>query len=319
MRLFRLRVVAMSTEFELLHNAYLLTALTSVTFGVIGSFVVARRIGYLTGAIAHSAFGGVGVGLWLSQTVTAGALGFGALARLLVGGSEEQGSALCAKLGALIRPVPSALFFAALSALVVDFIRRNANEREETLLGALWALGVGIGLVFIEKVNGYASVNAYLFGDVLLVSRSDVWFSAILSAVILALTLLNFKRLEAVCFDEEFAELRGINVARQNRLLLLLTSVTVVLLMRVTGMALIVSLLTLPAATACRFTKRLSTTIVASIVICLLGSLLGIKISYCLNISTGPTITLVVAAFYLVALILRPIREFLRKLRGVAS
>lgn len=307
----------MSTEFELLHNAYLLTTLTSVTFGVVGSFVVARRIGYLTGAIAHSAFGGVGVGLWLSQTVGAGALGFGALSRLL-SGSAAGGSALCARLAACIRPVPCALVFAALSALLVDFIRRRANEREETLLGALWALGVGVGLICIEKVDGYASVNAYLFGDVLLVSRADVWFSAVLSVVILSLTIWNFKRLEAVCFDEEFAELRGVNVARQNRLLLLLTSVTVVLLMRVTGMALIVSLLTLPAATACRFTKRLGSTIVASIVLCLFGSLLGIKLSYELNISTGPTITLVVALFYLIALLVHPLRRLMTR-AGVMS
>ncbi len=286
---------------DILSNTRTLTAIASVTFGVVGSFVVARRIGYLAGAIAHSAFGGVGFGLWFKQELSRGALGALALAAALTSG-EESGRELCGSIAERIQPIPVAIVFSILAAALVDWIRRRAKEREETLIGAVWAIGAALGLLFLEKVDGYASATTYLFGDVLLVSKSEILFAGILSGVILIALFFNFKKLEAVCFDEEFAELRGINVQRQNRLLLMLTAITVVLFMRVVGMALVVTLLTLPAATASRFTKRLSSTIFASICVCLLGSLLGVDISYRLNLATGPTITLVVAAFYVVAL-----------------
>ena len=113
---------------------------------------------------------------------------------------------------------------------------------------------------------------------------------------------VNFKKLEAVCFDEEYALLRGVNVGRQNRLLLALTAVTVVLMLRLVGMAMIVALLTLPAAIANRFTKRLGSMIACAIAVCFVGSWLGIWLSVQLNSSTGPTIILVVALFYALSL-----------------
>ncbi len=286
---------------EFLQNVYLLSALSSVTFGVVGAFVVARRIGYLSGAISHCAFGGVGFGLWLKQTLAAGAFGTLALAEIFCG--KGNGERVCAKLGEFVNPIPSALVFAVLAALLVDWIRRHAKEREETLLGAVWAVGMAIGLVFLERVKGYnASASTYLFGDVLLVTRSDVWVSAILGACVLAAVFANFKKLEAVCFDEEYALLRGVNVGRQNRLLLTLTAVTVVLMLRLVGMAMIVALLTLPAAIASRFTKRLGSMIACAVAVCFVGSWLGIWLSVQLNSSTGPTIILVVALFYALSL-----------------
>ena len=286
---------------EFLRNVYLLSAVSSVTFGVIGAFVVARRIGYLTGAVSHCAFGGVGIGLWLQQVLTNGSFGIVALASFFVGNASAK--EVCKNLGAHIDPVVCALIFAVLAALLVDWIRRHAKEREETILGAVWAIGMAIGLIFLEKVSGNNSnVSTYLFGEILLVSMRDVWFSAIFGAIILGTVFFNFKKLEAVCFDEEYALLRGVNVGRQNRLLLVLTSIAVVLMLRLVGMAMIVALLTLPAATASRFAKRLDTMIVASIVVCFVGSWLGVWLSAELDCSTGPVIILVVAVFYAVSL-----------------
>ncbi|MBR4833101.1 MAG: metal ABC transporter permease [Thermoguttaceae bacterium] len=285
---------------DFLKNVYLLSAISSVTFGLIGALVVARRVGYLAGAISHCAFGGIGFGLWLKQTLATGALGTLALATLFSSG--ENAPQLCERWSSFVDPIPAALAFAVLSALLVDAIRRRAKEREETLLGAIWAIGMAVGLLFIERVDGYASVSTYLFGDVLLIGKSDVWTAAALGGAILAVVACDFKRLEAVCFDEEFAELRGVNVDFQNRLLLTLTAVAVVLMLRVVGMAMIVALLTLPAATAGRFTKRLSATIIGSIAICFVGSWLGIWLSFLLNFSTGPTIILVIAIFYALSL-----------------
>ena len=299
----------------LLHTRTL-TAIASITFGIVGSFVVARRIGYLAGAIAHSAFGGVGFGLWFKQELARGAFGALALATAFSSG-KEGGLEFCGKIAEQIQPIPVALVFSILAAALVDWIRRRAKEREETLIGAIWALGAALGLLFLEKVDGYASATTYLFGDVLLVSKSEIRFAAVISVAILVAVLLNFKKLEAVCFDEEFAELRGINVQAQNRLLLVLTAATVVVFMRLVGMALIVTMLTLPAATACRFTKRLSSTIIATIAVCFFGSQLGVELSYHLNFSTGPTITLVVAAFYVIALVASALTK--RVARGLAT
>ena len=298
---------------ELLGNVYLLCALASVTFGTIGAFVVARRIGYLTGAIAHCAFGGVGFGLWFQQALATGSLGALVLARFICGGSSERATNLCQEISAHIDPVYLALFFSAMAAMLVDTIRRRAGERGETLLGAIWALGMALGLLFLDHVNGYVSTSAYLFGDVLLVGTRDVQFAAWLGLGIITTVILDFKRLEAICFDEEYAELRGVNVGLQNRLLLLLTAITVVLMMRVVGLALIVALLTLPAATAGRFTKRLSTMIAASIVICFIGSQLGVWLSYRLNFSTGPTIILIISLFYAASLPLSSLRVLIQK------
>ena len=287
---------------DFLKNVYLLSAISSVTFGLIGALVVARRIGYLAGAISHCAFGGVGFGLWFQQALKTGALGPLALAACFT--SPENAPKLCERWSSFVDPIPTALLFAILSALLVDAIRRRAKEREETLLGAIWAIGMALGLLFIERVDGYVSVSTYLFGDVLLIGRSDIWTAAALGGAILLVVFCDFKRLEAVCFDEEYAELRGVDVDFQNRLLLTLAAVAVVLMLRIVGMAMIVALLTLPAATAGRFAKRLGTTIIASIVICFVGSWIGIWLSFLLNFSTGPTIILVVAVFYGISLLL---------------
>lgn len=280
---------------EFLINVYLLSAVASVTFGAIGAFVVARRIGYLTGAVSHCAFGGVGFGLWLQQLVAQG-FGAGVVGLFAAKGTEL---AVCQRISSWIDPVTSAMVFAILAALLVDWIRRHAKEREETLLGAIWAIGMALGLLFLERVSGNnSSASTYLFGEILLVSQRDVVMAAGFGVFIGALIFLNFKKLEAVCFDEEFAGLRGVDVGRQNRLLLVLTALAVVLMLRLVGMAMIVALLTLPAATASRFTKRLSSMILVSILVCFIGSWLGIWLSVKLNCSTGPTIILVIALFY---------------------
>ena len=286
---------------EFLKNVYLLSAVASVTFGVIGSFVVARRIGYLTGAISHCAFGGIGIGIWLQQAFASGSLGSLALVSLFA--PREKAGEICRTLSESVDPVAFALIFSVLAALLVDWTRRRAKEREETLLGAIWAIGMALGLLFLERASGNnASASTYLFGEILLVSQADVWRASVFGIIILVAVYFNFKKLEAVCFDEEFAALRGVNVAAQNRLLLVLTAITTVLMLRLVGMAMIVALLTLPAATASRFTKRLGSMIAASIAVCFLGSWLGIWLSARLDCSTGPVIILVVAIFYAISL-----------------
>ena len=168
---------------DFLKNVYILSAISSVTFGLIGALVVARRIGYLAGAVSHCAFGGIGFGLWFQQALKTGALGTLALAAFFT--SPENAPQLCERWSSFIDQIPTAILFAILSALLVAAIRRRAKEREETLLGAIWAIGMALGLLFIERVDGYVSVSTYLFGDVLLVGQNDIWTAAILGGAIL--------------------------------------------------------------------------------------------------------------------------------------
>ena len=288
-------------EYGFLRMAFLLSAAASVTFGLIGALVVVRRIGYLAGAISHCAFGGIGIGLWLKQTILAGGCGFAALAALIAG--KEDAPAFLARFSERIDPTHVAALVALLSALAVAAIQKRAREREDALIGLLWSLGMATGLLFLDRTTGYVSISGWLFGDIMLISAADLRTVFALSVAVCLIGFLFFKRLEAVCFDEEFARLRGVNAARYYRLLLLLTAVSVVLMLRVVGMVLVIALLTIPASAASRLTKRLGPMILWSIFFCFIGSWLGIWLSFRLNFSTGPMIIVVVSAIYFLTIL----------------
>lgn len=289
-------------EFGFLRTALLFTAAASVTFGLIGTFVVVRRIGYLAGAISHCAFGGIGIGFWLKEAAASGVCGFGTAAALFAG--KEEKSAFLTNLSAHIDPVATAIVIAVASALLIGAIQKFAKEREDALIGLLWTLGMAVGLLFLDKTKRYVAVSDYLLGDVLLISESDIITVSVLGGIVIGLSLLFFKRLEAVCFDEEFARLRGINVDFYLGLLLFLTAVTVVLTIRIVGMVLVIALLTIPASIASRLTKRLGPTILYAIFFSFIGCWLGIGLSYALNFSAGPMIVVVVSVLYFFALFL---------------
>ncbi|MDO5580092.1 MAG: metal ABC transporter permease [Planctomycetia bacterium] len=278
-----------SPEYGFLRLAFLLSAIASISFGLIGSFVVVRRIGYLAGAISHCAFGGIGFGLWLKQTIAAGGLGIYFFCK-----DPER----LESWGESIDPVIAATFAAVFAAFIIGLVRKIGTEREDTLIGILWSVGMAIGLLFLDRTAGYLSVTSYLFGDITFVSWNDIRTVALLAALVLVLTILFFKKLEAVCFDEEFARLRNISVEFYFQMLLILTALTVVLMLRVVGMVLVIALLTIPAATASLLTKKLGSMIFLSIFFCFLGSWTGIYLSLLLNFSSGPMIIAVVAAVY---------------------
>lgn len=265
--------------------AFWVSALASLSFGVIGTFVVVRRIGYIAGAISHCAFGGIGVGLFLRQTVSVGF--FGAVASKTF--------------TPWIDPIVVAIFVAVLCALVIGAVQLYGKEREDTIIGAIWSIGMAIGLLFLDRTSGYNQISSYLFGDIFLISWTDVYLVGTVSAVVLGVFSLCFQRFSAVCFDEEFAKLRGLRTGFYYQLLLVLTAVTVVLMIRVVGIILVIAMLTLPAATAGRLTKRLFPMCVLSVVLCLLCSWIGLYLGVLLNFSAAPMIILVAAAAYVAA------------------
>jgi zinc transport system permease protein len=243
----------------------------SIAFGVIGSFVVVRRISYIAGAISHCVLGGIGAGLYLQN----------------VGGISW------------FTPVTGALVAALLAAVLLTVISLRSREREDSVISAVWAGGMAVGLLFIARTPGYFDPMSYLFGNILLITRNDLYLVLGLDAVILLIVGLLYNKFLALCFDEEFARLRGLHTHWLYLLLLCLIAVTVVLLVRVVGIIMVIALLTLPAAVAGSFARSIISMMVFATLICALCVCAGLAISYQFDLPTGSTIILFVAGLYI--------------------
>ncbi|MDZ7751912.1 MAG: metal ABC transporter permease [Gammaproteobacteria bacterium] len=252
------------------HQSFLQTALAagllaSIGCGIMGTYVVVKRIAFLAGGIAHSVLGGIGAAIYFGLPPLAGALGAAVVAALLIGG-----------------------------------IRLHWRAQEDTLISALWAIGMAVGILFMAKTPGYQSdLMSYLFGNILLVPRESLWFMAALDAALLAAVVAFHRQFMAVAFDEEFARLRGVPVAFFYLLLLVLVAVTVVLLIQVVGLILVLALLTLPAAVAGHYVHSLGPMMAVAT---LLGGVVttgGLALSYAPDLPVGPTIILLAGVLYL--------------------
>ncbi len=246
----------------------------SIPFGIIGTFVVVRRISYIAGAIAHCVLGGIGLGLYLERAV--GITWFG--------------------------PMQGAVVVALLAAVILTLVSRYAAQREDSVIGALWAVGMASGLLFIAKTPGYVDPMSYLFGNILLVSKSDFLFVLVLDILVLGLVGIFYNKLLAVCFDEEFARLRGVHSDWIYLLLLCMAALTIVLLVRVVGIVMVIALLTLPAAVAGNFSKNILQMMFLAVLFCACFVVTGLGVSYSLDLPSGPVIIVIAAAVYLLAM-----------------
>lgn len=261
-------------DMPFLRLALLVGLLASLPLGIIGSYVVTRRIASIAGAISHSVLGGIGIGLWLQKAVG----------------------------WSWFHPMFGALAAAVLSALVIGLVSLRARQREDTVIAAIWSAGMAVGLLFLAITPGYSDPMSYLFGNILIISENDVWMILALDLIVVAAGLLFFNPLQAVCFDEEFARVRNINVEFFFLLLLVLTSLTVVVLVSIVGIVLVIALLTLPAAVAGQFAGRLRGMMVIAVILCALFISGGLVISYAADLPGGPVIVLVASAVYLAVL-----------------
>ncbi|CAO0824848.1 Uncharacterized membrane protein slr2045 [Desulfarculales bacterium] len=260
-------------RYGFLQYALLAGILASLACGVVGAYVVSRRISYLAGAMAHSVLGGLGAARYLQVT---------------------RDWDWC-------QPLYGAVTAALVSAVVIGLVSLKARQTEDTIIGAIWALGMALGVLFIAATPGYGvDLMAYLFGNILLVSPVDLWLMASLDLVVALVGLGFYPQLLAVCFDEEFARLRGLNVDLYYLLLLALTALTVVLLSTVVGLIMIIALLTLPAALAGLFAKRLWQIMTGAVVLSALFTSLGLGLSYGPDLPAGAFIILLAGAVYLV-------------------
>jgi zinc transport system permease protein len=253
-------------EYPFFQNTLLIGVLSGIACGIIGSFIIVKKISFISGSIAHAAFGGIGLAYFL---------GFS--------------------------PVLGAIIFSVLSALGIGFVNRKSKAQEDASIGAIWAIGMAIGLVFIHFTPGYAAdLFSYLFGNILLSTTQDLWYVFSLDIFIVASVTFLFKWLVAVIFDEEFADVTNVPVFPLYLFFLVLVALSVVVLIKAVGVILVIALLTLPASSAQLLSKNFKHIISWAIVLAILESLLGILLSYHLNIPTGPMIILVAGIVYLI-------------------
>ena len=250
--------------------------IASVSFGVVGTYVVARRITYIAGAVAHCALGGIGSGLYAQRVL---------------------GWEWC-------DPVYGALLVSVAAALVIGWVTLRGSEREDTIIGALWATGMAAGFLFIQKIPGTVNTTTYLFGDINIVSATDVWLTSILAVVVVTLAYLYHKQFVAISFDEEFARVRGVKVSLFYLLLLCLTAITVVILVRIVGIIMVIALLTLPAAIASRLGRGFFQIMLVATLLCMGFISSGLAVSYSAETVTGPTIILIAASAYFLTLLI---------------
>jgi len=255
-----------------MRHALLTGLLASVACGVIGSYVVVRRISYIAGGIAHCVLGGIGAALYL-RTVH----GWTAL-----------------------HPTVGAMAAGLAAAVVIGVVTLRARQRQDTVIGALWAAGMAAGVMFISRTPGYAQdAMSYLFGDILMVTRRDLYLICALDACVVIAGLVFYNQFLAVCFDEEFARLRGASVEGYFVLLLCLAALTVVLLATVVGVVMVIALLTLPAAVAGHFVNRLWHMMVFATLFSMAVTAIGLGASYARGLPAGATIIVFAAVVYL--------------------
>lgn len=247
-----------------LQHALLAGLLASVGCGIMGSYVVVKRIGYLAGGISHAVLGGMGAALFFGYA-----------------------------------PMSGALIAAIAVALIIGWIKMRWRQQEDTLIGAVWAIGMAIGVLFISRTPGYsADLMSFLFGNILLVSTADLWRMVVLDIVLLTLVLAFYRQFLAIALDEEFARLRGVPVTLFYLLFLCLVAVTVVLLIQVVGVVLVIALLTLPAAIAGQYVFTLGRMMLLASVLGVVFTSSGLVLSYQLDMPSGAVIILLAGIVY---------------------
>jgi len=253
-------------QYEFMRNALIAAVLVSIACGIVGTFVVIKRIVFISGGITHAAFGGIGLGYFLG-----------------------------------INPVLAAIPFSILSAMGIGLISKKGNISEDSAIGMLWAVGMAIGILFIGLTPGYApDLFSYLFGSILTVTFTDIVIMLVLDSLIIIIILCFFKEFQALSFDEEFSEIVGVPTRRLYLLLLCLVALSIIVLIRVVGVILVIALLTIPTVIARIFTNQLKKLILYSTVVAIVLTVSGLWLSYLFDLPSGATIVLVLTLIFII-------------------
>jgi len=272
-------------QYQFMQNALLAGLLAAIACGIVGVYVVVKKVVFISGGIAHASFGGIGLGYLLG-----------------------------------INPVLGAMVFTVASSLGIGLVTRRTRMPEDTAIGILWAMGMALGIIFIGLAPGYApDLFSYLFGNILTVPFFDLMLMLILDVVIIALVALLYKEFLYLSFDEEFSTVSGVPTEGLYLLLLCLIALTVVVLIRVVGIILVIALLTIPAALARQFTHSLKKMMLLAILASVFFTFSGLWISYVLNLASGATIILVSGTALFISFGINKLRRKIREYDRNAS
>lgn len=239
----------------------------SITAGLVGTYIVSRRIVFLSGGITHASFGGIGLGYYLG-----------------------------------VNPVAGAALFGLSSALGIEYLSSKGKMREDSAIGILWAFGMAIGIIFIYMTPGYApNLMSYLFGSILTVTWGDLIALGIMSLVLIVYTALFYRTLLYISFDENYARTFTRHVDIFRYISVGLTGLAIVLNIRMAGVILIISLLTIPANIIMLFTRRYLQIVILSSIVSFIGISAGFAMSWVTSLPTGPVIVFVLVIFWVIA------------------
>ncbi|HOK09772.1 MAG TPA: metal ABC transporter permease [Candidatus Hydrogenedens sp.] len=273
-------------NFPFLRYVFVSGILASISFGIVGSYVVTKNMVSLVGAISHSVLAGVGLALFLQHRYQIG----------------------------FITPFYGALFAGILSAIIISLVSKYITGRQDAVIGAIWAVGMAIGMVFLAYTPGYVDPMSYLFGSTMLITKNEIKNLIFLDIIILAIAFVYYPQFWAYCFDEEFARVRNVPVMFLNMLLLIMSAVTVVMMMPMVGIILVLAQLSLPVLIAEQFVSRLSLLMLGSIILCMLTSTIGLMGSYKLDLPAGPVIVLTSMSIYILVYLFKLIKKTINKI-----
>lgn len=249
-------------QFEFMRNALIAACFTSLICGIIGTFVVVNRLVFLAGGIAHAAYGGIGIAFFFGIPYMLGTLGFSLLA-----------------------------------ALVMTAVALKSKHRADTFIGIIWAVGMAMGILLLDKTPGYnVNLMTFLFGSILAVPNSDLWWMLGISVITVVSAALLYRDLLAISYDDEFARLRGVPVNLIYFLFIGLIAVSVVIIIRVVGLILVIALLTIPPYIAEKYSRSLAMMMVLSTALAVIFNISGLWLAYTFNLTSGAAIILVAAA-----------------------
>lgn len=272
-------------QYEFMQNAVLAGLLASVICGVMGTLVVVNRIVFLSGGIAHAAYGGIGLAFFFGWSYLAGTIGF-----------------------------------ALTAALIMATITFKTRHRSDTVIGVLWAVGMATGVILLDLTPGYnVDLMSYLFGSILTVPASDLWIMLILAVVIAGAMGFFYNDYLAMSYDEEFAQIRGVPVRLLYYMMIGLLAVSIVMLIQIVGLILVIALLTIPPFIAEKYAASMLHMMVYACLLSIGFTISGLYLSYVFDLTSGATIILVAAAGFLVSIGVEGLRRYFKGLSPISG
>jgi zinc transport system permease protein len=257
-------------EFEFMRHALIAGLLASVICGIMGTLVVVNRIVFLSGGIAHAAYGGIGLAFFFGWPYLPGTIGF-----------------------------------ALAAAMLMAAVSIKAKHRADTIIGVIWALGMAFGIILIDLTPGYnVDLMSYLFGSILTVPASDLLIMLVLGILIAILVAVYYQDLLAMSYDEEFARIRGVPVNSLYFALIGILAIIIVLMIQVVGLILVIALLTIPPFIVEKHVKSLVQMMVGSSLLGAIFTVFGLWLSFRYNLTSGAAIIMVAGIAFMLSLLI---------------